>query len=75
MLKELTSSLLDEAQRDPSTPVFYMEQTGEIFTDYEYGTFSSSPDIFLTFLIDHTLLAFPSISSNNSNVKLLARVV
>ncbi|KAF8581380.1 chromatin remodeling complex protein [Ramaria rubella] len=32
MLKELTYSLLED---DPSTPVFYMEQTGEIFSDYE----------------------------------------
>jgi bromodomain adjacent to zinc finger domain protein 1A len=35
MLKELTSSLLQDAEKEPSTPVFYMEQTGEIFTDYE----------------------------------------
>ncbi|KAF8523145.1 chromatin remodeling complex protein [Hysterangium stoloniferum] len=35
MLKELTASLLEDAKNDPSTPVFYMEQTGEIFADYE----------------------------------------
>lgn len=40
MLKELTSALIEEAQKDPSSPVFYMEQTGEIFTDYEYVSFS-----------------------------------
>jgi bromodomain adjacent to zinc finger domain protein 1A len=49
MLKELTPSLLEEAEKDPSAPVFYMEQTGEIFTDYEYGIFPSSAHVFLTF--------------------------
>ncbi|GJJ08760.1 hypothetical protein Clacol_002979 [Clathrus columnatus] len=37
MLKELSVSLLEQTKITPLMPVFYMEQTGEIFEDYEFN--------------------------------------
>lgn len=37
LLTEPSPALLDALKHDPTREVFYLEETGEIFENYEYG--------------------------------------
>ena len=57
VLTEPSEALLQAVRSDPQKPVFYLEQTGEIFDTYEYVPSYPSPNAFFSYR------SSPSISS------------